>query len=88
MLWYLHLASSAKIVVHRYNDDPLGIGVVHPDGSGQFIRATLRPTIVVADGTDVEHAEAIHHDVHRYCFIARSVNFPITYAPTFEVLEG
>lgn len=88
MLWYLHLASNAKIVVHRYTDDPLGVGEVHRDGSGQFLRATLRPTIVVAEGTDVGQAEAIHHDVHRYCFIARSVNFPIAYAPTFEFLAG
>jgi organic hydroperoxide reductase OsmC/OhrA len=88
MLWYLHLASSAKIVVHRYTDDPLGMGEVHPDGSNQFVSATLRPSIVVANGTDLEQATALHHDVHRYCFIARSVHFPITYAATFEVLEG
>ena len=81
MLWYFHLASSAKIVVHSYTDDPLGRGEVHPDGSGQFRSATLRPSIVVANGTDLERATTIHHDVHRYCFIARSVNFPITYAP-------
>ena len=43
MLWHLHLASSAKIVVHRYTDDPLGKGEVYPDGSGQFRSATLRP---------------------------------------------
>jgi organic hydroperoxide reductase OsmC/OhrA len=85
MLWYLHLTSSAKIVVHSYTDDPIGVGEVHPDGSGQFLRATLRPTIVVAEGTDIRQAEAIHHEVHRYCFIARSVNFPVTYAPTFEI---
>lgn len=88
MLWYLHLASKAQIIVHRYTDDPLGVGQVHPDGSGQFLSATLRPAIVVAEGTDVEQAEAIHHDVHRYCFIARSVNFPVTYAPTFRILMG
>ncbi len=88
MLWYLHLASSAGIVVHRYADAPLGVGEVHPDGSGQFRGATLRPAIVVAHGTDLERAEAIHHEVHRYCFIARSMNFPVRYAPTFEVLES
>ena len=54
MLWYLHLASNAKIVVHRYTDDPLGFGEVHPDGSGQFRSATLRPSIVVGSGTDLE----------------------------------
>ncbi len=88
MLWYLHLASSVKIIVHRYTDNPLGTGEVHPNGSGRFLRAILRPAIVVAAGTNLEQAEAIHHDVHRYCFIAQSVNFPIRYAPTFEVLEG
>ncbi|MGR6331027.1 OsmC family protein [Sphingomonas sp. XXL09] len=72
MLWYLHLASTAKIVVHRYTDDPLGVGEVHADGLG----------------TDIRQAEAIHHEVHRYCFIARSVNSPVTYAPTFEIAVG
>jgi organic hydroperoxide reductase OsmC/OhrA len=88
MLWYLHLASNAKIAVHRYTDDPLGVGEVYPDGSGHFRSATLRPNIVVAEGTDLERAEAIHHEIHRYCFIARSVNFPISYAPRFEVMKG
>jgi organic hydroperoxide reductase OsmC/OhrA len=88
MLWYLHLASSAKIVVHRYTDDPLGIGEVHPDGSGQFRSAVLRPHIFVVPGTDLEKAATIHDDVHRYCFIARSVNFPIIYEPTFSMFEG
>jgi organic hydroperoxide reductase OsmC/OhrA len=30
-------------------------------------------------------AEAIHHRIHKVCFIARSVNFPVTYAPRFEI---
>jgi len=88
MLWYLHLASSAGVIVHRYTDDPLAVGKVHPDGSGEFIRAILRPAITVIAGTDLEQAEAVHHDVHRYCFIARSVKFPVSYAPRFEVLAG
>ena len=88
MLWYLHLASSANIVVHRYTDDALGMGEMHPDGSGRFTSAILRPSIVLASGTDVEQARMIHDDVHRYCFIARSVNFPVTHAPTFEVAEA
>lgn len=88
MLWYLHLSSNEKIVVHRYTDDPLGVGEVHPDGSGQFRSAILRPSILVMPGTDLGKAAAIHNDVHRYCFIARSVNFRINYEPTFNVLEG
>ncbi|MDQ2877557.1 MAG: OsmC family protein [Pseudomonadota bacterium] len=83
MLWYLHLAHKAGIVVQHYADDPLGVGEALPDGSGRFLRATLRPAITVAPGTDLARADAIHAEVHRYCFIARSVNFPVDYAATY-----
>ncbi|WP_300544849.1 OsmC family protein [Maricaulis sp.] len=77
MLWYLHLASVAGIVVTAYSDDPEGVGETAPDGAGRFLEATLRPTITLAPGTDVETADAIHGEIHKYCFIARSVNFPV-----------
>lgn len=83
MLWYLHLASNARIVVHRYVDEPVGLGETSPNGAGRFLRATLRPTIHVAAGTDLVRADAIHHEIHQYCFIARSVNFPVSYEATY-----
>ena len=85
MLWYLHLASQAGIVVTAYRDAAVGIGESSPDGAGQFLRAVLRPHILVREGADLERAEAIHHEVRKYCFIARSVNFPVSYEPTFEI---
>jgi organic hydroperoxide reductase OsmC/OhrA len=85
MLWYLHLASKAGIVVHSYTDDPIGFGETAPNGAGRFLRATLRPRIEVGVGADIEKATALHHEVHHYCFIARSVNFPVAYEPTFVV---
>ncbi|MDR7232318.1 organic hydroperoxide reductase OsmC/OhrA [Caulobacter sp. BE264] len=84
MLWYLHLASSAGIVVRGYRDSPLGVGESTPDGAGRFLRATLRPHIVVEAGADLAKADAIHHEIHKVCFIARSVNFPVDYAATYE----
>lgn len=78
MLWYLHLASAAGIVVTGYEDNPEGVGETAPDGAGRFLRATLRPRITVEPGTDTARADALHGEVHRYCFIARSVNFPVT----------
>lgn len=84
MLWFLHLASSAGIVVRAYQDSPLGIGETGSRGEGRFVRAVLRPTITVASGTDIARADALHHDVHHFCFIARSVNFPVEYAATYE----
>ncbi len=47
MLWYLHLASDAGIVVHSYTDSPLGLGETLASGAGRFLHATLRPHIVV-----------------------------------------
>lgn len=85
MLWYLHLASAAGIVVKAYVDDPVGIGESAPDGAGRYIRALLRPSITVLEGADLVRAEAIHHEIHKVCFIARSVNFPVEYAPRFTV---
>ncbi|RBP94793.1 organic hydroperoxide reductase OsmC/OhrA [Rhodobacter sp. 140A] len=83
MLWYLHYASDAGIVVTRYEDSPIGTGVVEKGGAGRFIAATLRPRITVLPGTDIAAATAIHHRIHEVCFIARSVNFPISYEPVF-----
>jgi organic hydroperoxide reductase OsmC/OhrA len=85
MLWYLHLASAASIVVEAYQDDPIGVGETERGGAGRFLSAVLRPRIVLAPGSNVEAADRIHHEIHQYCFIARSVNFPVTYEATYEV---
>lgn len=82
MLWYLHLASDAGIAVLAYSDAPEAKGEVHKSGAGRFLSATLRPRIEVREGTDVERARAIHYEIHKVCFIARSVNFPVTYEAT------
>lgn len=86
MLWYLHLASNAGIVVTGYRDDPIGHGETLPNGAGRFVTAVLRPKISVQVGADLEFAGNLHHKVHDFCFIARSVNFPVSYEPTFNVV--
>ena len=83
MLWYLHLASNAGIVVRGYEDNPVGIGETGPRGEGRFVRAVLRPRITVEAGADLAKADALHADVRDYCFIARSVNFPVSYEPAY-----
>ena len=87
MLWYLHYASEAGIVVTSYSDNPVGVGEVGRGGAGRFVKATLRPHVTVTAGTDLAQAEAIHHRIHEVCFIARSVNFPLDYAPTFALAD-
>lgn len=84
MLWYLHLASKAGIVVRGYEDEPLGVGETGSRGEGRFVRAILRPRIRVDRGTDLVKADSLHHEVHRFCFIARSVNFPVSYEARYS----
>lgn len=83
MLWYLHLASNAGILVRGYEDRPLGMGETGTRGEGRFLRAVLRPAIRVVHGTDLLRADALHHEVGEYCFIARSVNFPVSYEASY-----
>lgn len=85
MLWYLHLASDAGICVTGYEDAPLGHGESEPSGAGRFTAATLRPRITVTEGTDLATADAIHHEIGKVCFIARSVAFPVRYAARYVI---
>jgi organic hydroperoxide reductase OsmC/OhrA len=83
-LWYLHHCSVAGVVVTAYQDDAEGEMAEDEDGSGRFTAVTLRPRATLAPGSDPLRAEALHHEAHRMCFIANSVNFPVRVEPTFE----
>lgn len=83
MLWYLHLAFDAGIEVHGYADAPEALGESDPSGAGRFLSATLKPVITVAKGTDLAQADAVHSKIHAVCYIARSVNFPVSYAARY-----
>lgn len=84
-LWYLHLCSAAGVVVHRYVDAAEGEMAEDADGGGRFVRVILRPRVGLAPGADTERAKALHHEAHQKCFIANSVNFPVSVEPEFEV---
>ncbi len=87
MLWYLHLAFDAGIEVHGYEDTPEATGENEPSGAGRFLSATLKPLITLAQGTDQAAADAVHSKIHAVCFIARSVNFPVTYDARYQELS-
>jgi organic hydroperoxide reductase OsmC/OhrA len=92
MLTYLAIAAKKQITIVRYEDratGQLGIG-----RSGEFgvagktsmQRVTLHPRVTVAKGTNLDDARAIHVKAHANCFMANSVNFPITTEP--EMIEA
>ena len=86
-LWYLHLCAVGGVVVTDYEDEAEGVMLEAEDGSGRFASVTLHPRVRLAAGSDPVRAAALHHGAHEKCFIANSVNFPITVEPTFEI-EG
>jgi organic hydroperoxide reductase OsmC/OhrA len=81
MLWYLHFCSVNHVTVLDYRDAASGVMQEADDGSGAFIRVLLKPEVKIAAGDDRDKALALHHDAHRFCFIANSVNFPVEVAP-------
>ena len=67
--------------MHEYVDDAVGIMVAEPNGKARFTEVVLRPRIVVGAQDQVPQATALHDKAHEMCFIARSVNFPVTVRP-------
>jgi organic hydroperoxide reductase OsmC/OhrA len=88
MLWYLHLCSQAGVTVLEYVDEPTGVGESEPSGKGRFVEAVLRPRIKITADSNSDKARAIHDEIHNYCFIARSVNFPVRHEPEIIQVEG
>jgi organic hydroperoxide reductase OsmC/OhrA len=79
MLWMLHLCADARIVVLGYTDAPVGTMIEYEDGSGEFTSVTLQPHLILQDLRRKDELPQLHTRAHSLCFIARSVNFPVTH---------
>lgn len=77
LLTYLALCARARINVFSYRDKAEGTLLLTEDGGGHFTEVVLRPEVIVAEECMLEKAQHFHGEVHKYCFIARSVNFPV-----------
>ncbi|WHS59806.1 OsmC family protein [Pseudomonas sp. G2-4] len=84
-LWYLGLCAEAGIVVVAYEDNAQGTMVEESDGAGQFTSVVLRPKVILASGSEIAKAQTLHKMAHEKCFIARSVNFPVSHAPEISI---
>jgi organic hydroperoxide reductase OsmC/OhrA len=84
MLWYLHLAAVAGVVVTAYRD--AAIGTLEDSGNaGHFTEVVLHPTVTIANGSDPKRAASVHDEAHHACFIAKSVNFPVRCEPRIVI---
>ncbi|GAA2043288.1 hypothetical protein GCM10009720_25140 [Yaniella flava] len=77
ILSYLYVAGEAEIEVEHVSVRGELTLEAGSDG-GQISSATLYPEVVVADTMQLARARELHDEAHRQCFIARSVNFPIS----------
>ncbi len=85
MLWYLHICADNGITVMAYVDNAEGIMTQNEDGGGQFKEVTLNPVVTITDTSQIEKANALHHEANKKCFIANSVNFPVKHNPSSSV---
>jgi organic hydroperoxide reductase OsmC/OhrA len=81
MLFFLDLASRSGINVTSYVDHAIGVVGKREDGKVAMISAKMRPQITFDGTADAATVEALHHKAHALCYIANSVNFPVTVEP-------
>lgn len=87
MLSYLYVCAQAGVVVTAYTDHTTGTMVEHEAGGGQFQEVTLNPEVTVAEASMIAHARELHHEAHRICFIANSVNFDVRNNPVVKTMS-
>jgi organic hydroperoxide reductase OsmC/OhrA len=80
MLSYLHTALDHGLVVTSYTDSATGTMEQTSNGGGHLTSVVLRPIVTISTG-DTNLALRIHAEASEKCFIAASVNFPVTHEP-------
>jgi len=85
MLWFLHIACRAKLVVDRYVDNAVGTLEKNAEGRLAITRVRLQPAVTFAGRQPaVEELGALHEKAHEKCFIANSVKTEIVIEPQFD----
>lgn len=87
LLQYLHLCAVNGVTVVAYQDDASGAMEEDGEGGGRFTGVELRPVVTVASPDMVDRAEDLHHEAAAKCFVASSVNFPVTHSPRIQVRD-
>jgi organic hydroperoxide reductase OsmC/OhrA len=87
LLQYLHLCAVNGVTVVAYQDDASGTMEEDGEGGGKFTGVELRPIVTVAMPDMVDRAEDLHHEAATKCFVASSVNFPVTHGPRIQVRD-
>ena len=80
LLWFLHLASKARIDVVAYEDD----AEAEMPLDGGIERIVLRPRIVLASGGSEERVRRMCELAHEHCNVAKSLTAEVVVEPRVE----
>ena len=86
MLWFLDLAARAGFTVECYRDAAEGRMASDDDGHEWVAEVMLRPDVIFAGERVPDDAavDALHHEAHIHCFLARSVRTAIATRGTWH----
>ena len=88
-LWYLHLCAVNGVAVLGYTDRAEGTMVEDEEtAGGRFVDVCLRPRVVISAESAPDTARALQEAAHRACFIANSINFPVSLRPEIVVARS
>ena len=86
LLAFLHAAADSGVVVVDYSD--AATGTLGTEGTGGHMTGVvLRPVVTVAEPEMAAKCAGLHDRAHADCFIANSVNFPVSHDPTVRVAD-
>jgi organic hydroperoxide reductase OsmC/OhrA len=83
LLWFLHVASKARVDVVKYEDDATG-EMPEDDPPLRLTRIVLKPRIVVRPGPSEERVRHLVELAHRECYIANSLKTEVLLEPRVE----
>jgi organic hydroperoxide reductase OsmC/OhrA len=83
MLWFLHLASKARIDVVAYDDEAVAL-MPEDEEPVRITEIALRPRIAVAGEVSEERVRKLVDTAHEHCFVANSLNSSMSIEPTVE----
>src|SRR4051794_9975010 len=83
LLWFLHVASKARVEVIEYEDDAEA-EMPEDDLPMRLTRIVLRPRIVVRPGPTEERVQHLVELAHQECYIANSLNSEVALDPRVE----
>jgi organic hydroperoxide reductase OsmC/OhrA len=84
MLWFLDIASRARLDVVEYRDEAVALMPLDQEPV-RISEIELRPHIVIAGEVSEQRVHKLVDTAHRHCFIANSLNSDMTINPTVEV---